>query len=299
MKFSEYQQLALTSDKTGADKTKSLMVTLLGLAGETGSLLSEYKKWFREGEAYKPFSDQVSEELGDILWYLANLASKLNLDLGEVAQENLAKIEDRWPKRDPSGHGLFGSSRHRYDAAYKGSEQLPLQMRVDFIEENATEGKKLRLRYNNEIIGDPLTDNSHIDDSYRYHDVFHIGCAILLGWSPVIRRILQCKRKSVPSVDVVEDGARALVTEEGVSAVVFGHARNYSMFEQSELVDYEILRTVRSMVAPFEVRTRPLSEWQHTILMTFSVWRLLIEHSGGTVIADAATNTMNFEPPTW
>ncbi|MDB5318506.1 MAG: nucleotide pyrophosphohydrolase [Phycisphaerales bacterium] len=299
MKFSEYQRLALSSDKTGADAEKGLIVTLLGLAGETGSLLSEYKKWFREGDAYCPFADQVSEELGDILWYLANLASKLNLDLGDVAQENLAKIEERWPKRAPDEPGLFGASRHRYDSAYKEGEQLPLQMRVDFMEEKTAEGKKLRLRYKGQIIGDPLTDNSHIDDGYRYHDVFHIGCAILLGWSPVMRRILHCKRKSVPAVDVVEDGARALVTEEGVSAVVFGHARNYSMFEKSATVDYEVLRTVRSMVAPFEVRTRPLSDWEHTILTTFKVWRKLIEYSGGTVIGDSTTGILEFEPPTW
>src|SRR6185503_7303958 len=164
--FSDYQRQALASDKTGEDAEKGLMVTLLGLAGETGSLLSEYKKWYREGEAYRPFSDQVSEELGDILWYLANLASKLNLDLGEVAQENLAKIEDRWPKRDPREPGLFGASRHRYDSAYPESQQLPLQMRVDLIEEKTGEGKKLRLRYKDQMIGDPLTDNSHIDDGY-------------------------------------------------------------------------------------------------------------------------------------
>lgn len=299
MQFSEYQRLALTSDKTGADAEKALMVTLLGLAGETGSLLSEYKKWFREGEAYRPFSDQVSEELGDILWYLANLASKLNLSLEDVAQENLAKIEERWPKRESNEPGLFGATRHRYDAAYKATEQLPLQMRVDFMEEQTSEGKKLRLRYNGNVIGDPLTDNSHIDDGYRYHDVFHIGCGILLGWSPVMRRILHCKRKSVPNVDVVEDGARALVTEEGVSAVVFGHARNYSMFEKSKSVDYEVLRTVRSMVAPFEVRTRPLSDWEHTILTSFVVWRQLIQHGGGTAVGDATASTLTFEAPTW
>jgi NTP pyrophosphatase (non-canonical NTP hydrolase) len=97
MTFTEYQKLAAKSDRTGVDDLKSLMITLLGLAGEAGSLLSEYKKWLRDGEAYKPFTDQVSEEIGDILWYLANLASKLKLDLGEVASENLAKIEERWP----------------------------------------------------------------------------------------------------------------------------------------------------------------------------------------------------------
>lgn len=299
MDLSEYQSLAIKSDKTGADAHKSLMVTLLGLAGETGSLLSEYKKWFREGDAYKPFSDQVSEELGDILWYLANLASKLNLDLGEVAQENIAKIEERWPKRDPNEPGLFGGTRHRYDAAYKPDEQLPLEMRVEFVETTAGEMRKLQLRYEGHEIGDPLTDNSHINDGYRFHDVFHIGCGILLGWSPVMRRILKCKRKSQPNVDIVEDGARALVTEEGVSAVVFGHGRSYSMFEKSDSVSYDLLRTIRSMVAPFEVRTRPLSDWQHTILESFKVWRKLIEHGGGTVIASSESNTMEFVPPTW
>src|SRR5690349_14387478 len=99
--FREYQDEAIRSDRTGvdrtgADRTKGLMIPLLGRAGEAGSLLSEYKKWLREGDAYLPFTDQVAEEIGDILWYLANLASKLNLDLGEIAAENLAKVAERW-----------------------------------------------------------------------------------------------------------------------------------------------------------------------------------------------------------
>ena len=299
MEFSEYQRLALSSDKTGMDVTRSLMVTLLGLAGETGSLLSEYKKWLREGEAYKPFSDQVSEELGDILWYLANLATKLNLDLGEVAAENLAKIEDRWPSLNPAGPGLFGSSYGRYDTAYPSREQLPSIMRVDFVETTIEEKKRLQLRYNDKFIGDELTDNSHVDDGYRYHDVFHMACATFLGWSPVMRRILQCKRKSESKVDEVEDGARALVTEEGVSAVVFAHAFNYSMFKSSQSVNYELLRTIRMMVASFEVQNKPISAWQETILTTFPVWRSLIECKGGTVIANAERRTIEFEGPTW
>jgi len=299
MELSEYQRLALRYDKTGADPSKSLMVTLLGLAGETGSLLSEYKKWLREGEAYKPFSHQVAEELGDILWYLANLASKLNHDLGEIAEENLAKIEDRGPAFDPSQAGLFSSHLHPFDASFAPEEQLPTELRIDLIEELDGTQARLRLRHNGEIVGDPLTDNSHIDDGYRYHDVFHIGCAILLGWSPVMRRILKCKRKSVPNVDVVEDGARALVTEEGVSAVVFSHARDYSLFERTISVNYELLRTVRSMTAPFEVRCRSLADWEKTILTTFKVWRELIEHHGGTVIGDGKAGTLEFEAPSW
>jgi NTP pyrophosphatase (non-canonical NTP hydrolase) len=299
MTFREFQSEALRTDRTGKDDVKSLMIPLLGLAGETGSLLSEYKKWLREGNAYLPFSDQVSEEIGDILWYLANLASKLNLDLGEVAAENLAKIEERWPKSTTDQSSLFPKLPARYDAAFPTNEQLPLAMRVDFIEEPGTSDTKLILRYNGAVIGDPLTDNSHISDGYRYHDVFHLSCGILLGWSPVLRRILNCKRKSVPRIDKVEDGARALVTEEGVSAVVFGHARDYSMFAQSTAIDYELLRTVKGMTRPFEVQSRSLADWQNVILSSFRVWREMVMHRGGTFVGDANTGELRFEAPTW
>src|SRR5437773_4410658 len=132
MTFSEYQKLALKSDVTGDDKFKSIMIPLLGLAGEAGSLLSEYKKWLRDGDSYLPFTDQVSEEIGDLLWYLANLASKLNLDLGEIAEENVAKIEDRWAKQKQRGTELFP---RRYDTAFPIGEQLPLTLRIDLIEQ--------------------------------------------------------------------------------------------------------------------------------------------------------------------
>jgi hypothetical protein len=234
-----------------------------------------------------------------MLWYLANLASKLNLDLGEIASENLAKIEERWPKAADGQISLFPSLPVRYDAEFPIGEQLPLEMRVDFIEESTLTGPRLRLRYNGDSIGDPLTDNSYSNDGYRYHDVFHLACGVLLGWSPVLRRILKSKRKSVPRIDEVEDGARALVTEEGVSAVVFGHARDYCLFAQSTAVDYALLRTIKGMTQPFEIRSRSLADWQGTILKSFSVWREMIAHKGGTFIGNARTGELTFEPPNW
>ncbi|MCI0631246.1 MAG: nucleoside triphosphate pyrophosphohydrolase family protein [Phycisphaerales bacterium] len=298
MNLSEYQQLAIQSDRTGDDKVKSLMITLLGLAGEAGSLLTEYKKWLRDGDAYRPFSDQVSEEIGDILWYLANLASKLKLDLGEIASENVAKIEERWPKQRPASSELFANIPHRYDRAFPLTEQLPLELKIDFIEQLSPAANRLLLRRNGVHIGDPLTDNSHINDGYRYHDVFHIGCATMLGWSPVMRRILKCKRKSVPAVDVNEDGARAMVTEEGVSVVVFNYARDHSMLENARSV-YDLLPVIRGMTRPFEVRTRSLADWEQTILASYQVWRELMKHRGGTVIGDATSQQLRFESPTW
>src|SRR6266850_1396407 len=86
MDIDRYQKEALRTDR----------VPMLGLAGETGQLLSEYKKHLRDGEAHRLFKDRVSEELGDLLWYVANVASKFDLTLDEIAATNLTKVKARW-----------------------------------------------------------------------------------------------------------------------------------------------------------------------------------------------------------
>ena len=42
----------------------------------------------------------------------------------------------------------------------------------------------------------------------RFHDIFHLSYAAILGWSPTVRALLRCKRKSDPRVDEVEDGGK-------------------------------------------------------------------------------------------
>ena len=59
------------------------------------------------------------------------------------------------------------------------------------------------------FIGDSLSDNAYVDDGYRFHDVMHLAHMAVLGWSPVMRNLLKLKRKSQPTIDEVEDGARA------------------------------------------------------------------------------------------
>src|SRR5271169_2976691 len=99
MDMKKYQSEALRTDrvpKTSEDDENSLIVPLLGLAGETGQLLSEYKKHLRDGPAYLLFKERVAEELGDLLWYVSNVASKYNLGLGDIARSNLEKVRGRW-----------------------------------------------------------------------------------------------------------------------------------------------------------------------------------------------------------
>ena len=94
MELNEYQRLANQTDKhphKGNLETdpRSIMVPLLGMAGEVGELLGEHKKWLRDGESYKLFPERVKEELGDVLWYLSNVATKHGLTLEEVADFNV------------------------------------------------------------------------------------------------------------------------------------------------------------------------------------------------------------------
>lgn len=296
MNLREYQNEACKTDQASSGDLASIMVPLLGLAGETGSLLTEYKKWLREGDRYKPFTDQVSEEIGDILWYLANIASKLNLDLSEIAAENLAKTRDRWPVAEDRNPLLFPEGPRRYDGQFPANEQLPRKLRVEFRESRTAAGVRLELNCDGKPLGEPLTDNSHIDDGYRFHDVFHLTYAILLGWSPVMRKLLQCKRKSIPQIDEVEDGARAAVLEEAISAFVFGYARDYSYFDGSSTVEYELLRTIRIMTRPFEVRDRTSREWERAILAGYAVWREMRANHGGLFVGDAESATVSYEP---
>lgn len=79
----------------------------------------------------------------------------------------------------------------------------------------------MRMTLNGEALGSPLTDNSYEKDGYRFHDIFHLALAGMMGWSPVIRALLHVKRKSDAQLDEVEDGGRAIAIEEGIAALAF------------------------------------------------------------------------------
>ncbi len=91
MDFRTYQERAAKTDRNPAPEEKGMMIPLLGLAGEAGELLTEYKKYLRDGESHTLFQDRFAEELGDLLWYLTNVATKFGLDLADVAERNLEK----------------------------------------------------------------------------------------------------------------------------------------------------------------------------------------------------------------
>lgn len=296
MRLSEFQQLANKTDQSGADNEKGVLVALLGLAGEVGTLLSEYKKFLRDGGAHQRFNSQVAEDLGDLLWYIASTATKFGLDLDEIAAENLKKVRERWRTREGAAQtDLFrGDKFHLLDEEFPKTEQLPRHIEVELREEWEGENVRVLVLREGTQIGDSLTDNAPTDDGYRFHDVFHLSYAAILGWSPITRKLLKVKRKSDEETDTVEDGARARIIEELISQLVFQYAREHNFLEGVSTLDYHLLKTIHALVQDREVGVRQLFEWENAILKGYDVWRQIRINGGGKVRADLVNRSLEF-----
>ena len=98
----EYQDdAALTAVYPGAGTGNMPELTYLtmGMAGEAGEVLNALKKHLRKGtEPDAAAAADLADEVGDVLWYAANLARALGLDLSEVALNNRKKLRDRQNK---------------------------------------------------------------------------------------------------------------------------------------------------------------------------------------------------------
>lgn len=368
-----YQELAKLTDKNIKEDIEGLTLPLLGLYGEIGSLLTEAKKQLREKDAYTHFQDHITEELGDCLWYLSNILSRVNVKLPVIAQRvfrettdwdnidehfgnfgdldspeikcidpeerersllalagrvgalldyvfhnsvkknrdaitshlvyilsclievagltgisietaarrNLIKITDRWPinKRESK---LFDDT-----IKLPPEERLPKKMDIWIEEKKSGNQFYVIQKVGPIIIGDRITDNVLDPDDYRFHDVFHWSYVAVLGWSPVIRRMLHCKRKSLPEKDENEDGARAAIIEEAVSAWIFQQAkRGRSYFKNFENIEYTLLKAIRELVTGFEAESIPLWQWENAILQGYSVFNTLRQTRKGTIRVD-------------
>lgn len=296
MDFRKYQKQAMLTNQTPAVRGTEIemVVPLLGLVGEVGSLLTEYKKHLRDGDAHKLFKEGVAEELGDLLWYIANVATKFGLDLDSIAESNLRKCHNRWGWRDAAQD--VSSLNLSFDDEFPEAERIPRKFKVEFTEVTENNSTKMRAFIEGEQIGNDLTDNSYSSDGYRFHDVFHLSYAAILGWSPVTRQLLgRRKRKSNLKVDEVEDGGRAGAIEEGISALVFSYAKDHAFLEGVTELDYQLLKTIKSMTSHLEVAQRSLGEWEKAIIMGYEVWRQLERNRGGTVVVDLDARSIAYQ----
>ena len=95
LKLNEYQSLAARTTGAGGDGERRLIIAALGLAGEAGEFANIVKKLTAHGHDIPP--NILADELGDVLWYVAEAASACGLKLGDLAQQNIDKLRRRYP----------------------------------------------------------------------------------------------------------------------------------------------------------------------------------------------------------
>jgi len=106
MKLNDYQELARKTAVYPSDS--QVIYPVLGLAGETGEVCEKVKKQIRDKDGDlndKKFLTEVGKELGDVLWYVSNLASDLQLDLETIAKGNIDKLYSRKERGTLQGSG--------------------------------------------------------------------------------------------------------------------------------------------------------------------------------------------------
>jgi NTP pyrophosphatase (non-canonical NTP hydrolase) len=104
--FNDYQRL---SRKTWSliHTDHAIVYPTLGLVNEAGEVAGKVKKIFRDknGEIGEAEREALKQELGDVLWYLAQICTELNLSLEEVAEANLEKLFSRLERNAIRGDG--------------------------------------------------------------------------------------------------------------------------------------------------------------------------------------------------
>ena len=96
MRFSDYQRKAYRTANKNLTGKEKIFQAVFGLVGEIGELTEILKKWAFQGHTL-PSKLVIEKELGDVLWYLALLATVLDIDLEVVAIENIGKLKRRYP----------------------------------------------------------------------------------------------------------------------------------------------------------------------------------------------------------
>ena len=110
MNLDKYQKRAAEFDlfeTTVNLKSPGFLEKVLGLAGEAGEAADKVKKVIRDKGGYASEEDKVAivKELGDVLWYVANVARYMGVSLSEIAEGNIKKLESRKKRNRLHGEG--------------------------------------------------------------------------------------------------------------------------------------------------------------------------------------------------
>ncbi|MDP2228992.1 MAG: nucleoside triphosphate pyrophosphohydrolase family protein [Moraxellaceae bacterium] len=255
--------------------SKELDAALIDLGCATAQLLKD-----REDIS------SLQKEVSNVARLYCNALKLTGLDFCTIVEGNLTKTLGRFSTPDLA-------KLEDFDAVFTLDEQLPRYFEIHIIQRKSGQ---TYLKWNDVFIGDPLTDNINKPDGYRFHDVFHMAHAAVLHWSPTFRALIKRKRKSDAATDRDQDGGRAIVVEEGLTAWLFSCAQGLDNFEGHDGVSFDVLKTIQKFVHGYEVERCPLKLWEDAILQGYAVFRKLKENNGGIVIGDRTNRTISYRP---
>ena len=95
MTGTEYQKLAMRTNKSEATQEQNLINGCLGLAGEAGEVCDIVKKYMFQGHNLE--TQKIVDELSDVLWYVALTAQGIGCDLDSIMEHNINKLKKRYP----------------------------------------------------------------------------------------------------------------------------------------------------------------------------------------------------------
>lgn len=109
--LNQYQALAgRTARADWPDAKTRRMIATLGLCGESGEFADLVKKIHGHGHPFE--EDQLRKELGDVLWYVAEVCTAFGWDLGAIAYQNLCKLRSRYPDGFDAARSLNRAEQH-------------------------------------------------------------------------------------------------------------------------------------------------------------------------------------------
>jgi NTP pyrophosphatase (non-canonical NTP hydrolase) len=95
MNFNEYQRLAQRTSSKKNSVIDKVLNGLMGLNGEAGECIDIFKKYFYQGHELD--KEKLIDELGDVLWYIAETCTGIGVTMEEVAKRNIEKLRKRYP----------------------------------------------------------------------------------------------------------------------------------------------------------------------------------------------------------
>jgi len=293
--FGGYQSLAWLTARTEGE---TLLTVCAAVLAQLGAQLMRHLLPEVEHRLNVQLKDRpIRIILAEICWHIAAIATLYELDLDAIAKANVDKNRFRKPDREPTP---------LHDQGRPEGERLPRQFEVKIrtISEGVSE-----MLLCGERLGDPLKDNSHQPDGYRFHDVMHLANAAHLGWSPVLRKMMKRKRSTDTSLDDVEDGGRAAVVEEAIVKVIHAEAmrrarirepestdESRKLFPAEEEIPFALLKLVQRLAEGHEVYANKAWEWEGAIRSGYGLFQKLRDNKEGLITVDLERRSITYKP---